>query len=232
MSAVYRLLLRTLMTKGRLAAVLAADVVIIALAVVLRADDQGVAAGTDLIDLAGFLLLVPVAALLFGSSAFGEAAEDGNLPYITLRPIARWRLVLAGTLAAITVAYPLAAIPLAIAGLIMGASAKLILAVLGATALGICGYGSLFVALGIRTRRALLWGLAYVVMWEGVVAGVSQQLSRTALRTHVRSVYDSMTPGEFGGFVVAGSTAVIVLVAVTVVGVLLATRFLGRIDLE
>ena len=232
MSAVYRLLLRTLMTKGRLAAVLAADVVIIALAVVLRVDDRGAAAGFALIDAAGFLLFVPVAALLFGSSTFGEPAEDGNLPYITLRPITRWRLVLAGTLAAVTVAYPLAAVPLVLAGLITGTSATLILSVLVAAALGICAYGALFVALGIRTRRALLYGLVYVILWEGVVSGVSRQLGRTAIRTHVRSVFNEMTNADLNGTIVAGSTAVIVLLAITTVGILLATRFLTRLDLE
>ncbi|MCA1713542.1 MAG: hypothetical protein LC789_18675 [Actinobacteria bacterium] len=232
MTAAYRLILRTLATKGRLAAVGAAGLVLVMLAGVARVNGSGAAAAVDLIDVAGFLLLVPVAALLFGSSAFGEPAEDGNLPYLTLRPLARWRLVVAGMLAAMTVAFPLAVVPLVLVGLIAGTSASLIVAVVAATALGVCAYGSIFVALGIRSRRALFWGLAYVILWEGVVAAVSQQLGRTAIRTHVRSLFDAMTRGHVEGFTVAGSTAVLVMVAITLVGVALATRFLSRIDLE
>ena len=232
MSAVYRLLLRTLTTKGRLAAMLGADVLIVGLAAVLAANGRGAAAGIALIDDAGFLLLVPVAALLFGASVFGEPVEDGNLPYITLRPIPRWRVVLAGTLAVVTVAYPLAVVPLVLVAVITGASAQLILAVLAATALGVCAYGSLFLALGIRSRRALLYGLAYVLLWEAIVAGVSRQLGRTAIRTHVRSLFNEMTRSDLNGTIVAGSTAVIVLLTITAMGVLLATRYLKRIDLE
>ena len=72
---------------------------------------------------------------LFGSMAgvlqevnretFGELIDDETLVYLWHRPVARWKLALAGALSASTVAVPLTAIPLTIAALIASGELQL-----------------------------------------------------------------------------------------------------------
>ena len=81
--AVYRLLLRSLATRGRLGFVLAVDVFIVIIAIAVSASGEVDAdmSGYDLINGLGLFLLVPVAALLFATSALGDLREDGSVPW-------------------------------------------------------------------------------------------------------------------------------------------------------
>ena len=52
---------------------------------------------------------------------------------------------------------------------------------------------ALFVLLGLWVRRALLWGLAYILLWEGFVAIAGQNAQRLAIRSYTRSLLRDAT---------------------------------------
>ena len=54
-------------------------------------------------------------------------------------------------------------------------------------------YGGIFTWLGLRVRRALVWGLAYILLWEGFVASAGKSASRLAVRAYTRSVLAQAT---------------------------------------
>ena len=110
----------------------------------------------------GLGIVVPLAALWFGTSAIGDLVEDRLLVYLWLKPVPRWQLPAAAILATITLVVPLTAVPLAVSALAAGAG-ELALAALLAASLAACAYAGLFVAAGLWFRRAVWWGLAFVL---------------------------------------------------------------------
>ena len=54
-------------------------------------------------------------------------------------------------------------------------------------------YGGMFL-LGLRVKRALVWGLAYILLWEGFVASAGRSAARLAVRSwSTRSILTQAT---------------------------------------
>ena len=58
---------------------------------------------------------------------------------------------------------------------------------------GTVGYCGLFTALGLRFRRALVWGIAYILVWEGFVATASDAAASLSLRAYTASILSQAT---------------------------------------
>jgi ABC-2 type transport system permease protein len=86
------------------------------------------------------------------------------------------------------------------------------------------------VALGLRVRRALVWGLLYILIWEGFVALAGAGAARLAVRSYTRSVLADVTGVELRLATVGPTTAVVVPVLVAVAGLALTTWRLRTMD--
>ena len=95
--------------------------------------------------------------------------EDRLLVYLWLKPVPRWQLPAAAVLATVSVVVPLTALPLTASALVAGAG-DVAWATLLAASLAALAYAGLFVAAGLWFRRAVWWGLAFVLIWENVAA--------------------------------------------------------------
>ena len=212
MGALYRLFLRTQATRGRLIGLLllGALAVVLGYAVGASPSADPVDDGTILMVSYGLALFVPVATLVFASAVLGEPNEDGTLVYLWLKPIARWRIVAA---AAAT-----------------GAGAPLVRGTLAATVLATIAYTGVFTWLGLRVKRALVWGLAYILVWEGFVARAGANPSRLAIRANARSLLVRMSGGPTRLISVSKPTAIAIPIAAAVLGVVLTIRRLIRQD--
>lgn len=190
LAALYRTVLAAVATKGRLAALgaLGAAMVLVGLAVGLSDPFRPDRAGTQFVNSIGLSVFVPLVALVFASATFGDLADDGTLVYLWLRPLPRWQLAVASYAAALTVTLPLTLIPLCLGVALTGARAAVLTGTAGAVAVGVAAYCGLFCALGLRVQRALPWGLAYILIWEGFVAQAGRGASRFAIRAYTRSV--------------------------------------------
>jgi ABC-2 type transport system permease protein len=92
--------------------------------------------------------LLPLAALVFGTTAFGGEVDDGTLIYLLVKPIPRWHVLVSKLVVAARVAESYVA----------GASA------------GALVYSAGFLALGLANKRSLVIGLLYVVSFEGILS--------------------------------------------------------------
>jgi ABC-2 type transport system permease protein len=137
----------------------------------------------------GLSLVVPITALILGTAALGNWVDDQTLVYVWLKPVSRWKVAVAATLAASLVAVAVT-VPasLALGALAVGGDTELLLVAAGATALATLAYTSLFVALGLLVRRALLWGLVYVFIWELFVSRAGAGAARFAVNSYARSI--------------------------------------------
>ena len=231
----YQLLLRQLVTRGRVAALLTVGIAVAVVAWAVGASDDvtdpleaaiGVIAGL------GFTVVVPVVSLVFATASLGDAREDGTLVYLWLRPIDRWPVVVGAWLAALTVSLPLTVGPLALATVLSGQSGEILGATMVATVVGVVAYTALFVLFGLAVRNAIVWGLGYVLIWEGVISAFGTSAARLALSGYTRSIVTRMTDVELelgDQSLVAG---IVVPLVVAVVALVLATRRLQSMDVD
>ena len=233
MISLYRILLRTSVTRGRLLAFLAGGALIDLIGYALRVSDYA-HRETDvyiLVDGAALALYVPVVALVFSTSSLGDLAQDGTLVYIWLRPVARWKVVLVALAATLTVVLPLTLVPVGLAVALAGASSQALWAVTASTGLAACAYTAIFTAFGLRVRHALIFGLGYVLIWEAGVASIGKGPASLSIRHYAESLLAHIGNQTVPGAIEAELwPSVIVLAAVAVAGSALTTILLTRQD--
>jgi ABC-2 type transport system permease protein len=231
LASLYRLLLRTQVTATRLVGIAALGGVSVVIGLFARWDDDSAQAVTDSVSSYGLGILVPLAALWLGASAVGDLVEDRLLVYLWLKPVARWQLPAAAVLATSTVVWPLTAVPLA-ASALAGGAAGVAPAALLAASLAVPAYAGLFVAAGLWFRRAVWWGLAFVLVWENVAADTAEGVARFTVVGWASAVLGLASgvdvPHEAG----SAAAALFVLPAVAVAGWLLATWRYRRADVD
>jgi ABC-2 type transport system permease protein len=124
-----------------------------------------------------FPLLVPIVALIMSASALGDERRDGTLSFLVLRPIPRSVISASKYVGAVLVAGALNAFGAAALGIVYGIETgswgRVLPLVVGGFVASIV-YAALFVPLGFFTDRAVLVGLAFVLIFEnGVVSALS-----------------------------------------------------------
>lgn len=232
LGALYRTVLASVATRSRIAALgmLGAAVVLVGLAIGLSDPSRPDRAGTQFVNSVGLSVFVPVVALVFASATFGDLAEDGTLVYLWLRPLPRWQLAVAAYAAALTVTLPLTVIPLCAGVVLSGARTAVLTGTAAAVIVGVAAYCGLFCALGLRVQRALAWGLAYILIWEGFVAQAGKGASRFAVRAYTRSVLSHASGIELRLATQSVPVGLVVPVLVAAVAVLYTSRRLRRHD--
>jgi ABC-2 type transport system permease protein len=211
-TALYRLLLSTQATRARLLALSGLGVVAILLGLGLRwnANADPLDDGTLLMATYGLGLFVPVTTLVFASSVLGDPQEDGTLVYLWLKPVARWRIAVAALLATLTVTLPVVVVPMVVSAAIVGAGPDLVVGTVVACLLSTVAYAGIFTWLGLRVKRALVWGLAYILIWEGFVARAGANAARLSIRASSRSLLSHLAHGPERIIDVSPTTALVV----------------------
>ena len=230
---VYGLILRQLVTRGRLIALLLVGVVVGGVAAAVGSsdsvDDPLEAAVRVIADL-GFITLVPVVALVFASAALGDARDDGTLVYLWLRPMDRWPVVVGAWLAAVTVSLPLTIVPLGIAATLVDGGGTLVSATVIASVVGVLTYSALFVLFGLLFRNSIVWGLGYVLVWEGIVAAFGDFAAKLAIRGYTRSIITSRTGVDLDLGDLSFGVAVVVPLVAAAVALVVASFRLRRME--
>lgn len=230
-TAAYRLLRRTQISRGRLLFALAIGGLVALGGLGIGISDAPRRAAADFLQGPGLGFLVPVVALIFAVAVLGDLAEDRTLVYLWLRPVERWKLATAALAATLTSVLPLTVIPMVLATVLAGRGDLAVGAALSASG-AVVAYSALFTGLGLRTRRSLVWGLVYVLLWEDIVSNVSRDLSALSVRRYAASVFDGISDGVDVQFPVDFGPAVMALVAITAAGVALCTLLLMRQDVD
>jgi ABC-2 type transport system permease protein len=180
--------------------------------------------------------VMPLTALLFGTSVLGDELEDGTVIYLLTKPIDRWRILLPKIAAAWLLTWLLTL--LAIAGgalVVLGNDAgSVILAFGAASAVGGLAYTCAFVLLSIVTSRALIAGLIFVFIWEGAVSGIFEGVRYLSIRHHTLGLADWLldVPDTTLNAYVSGVTALVLSAIVIVVGGVYANKRLQRVEIR
>jgi ABC-2 type transport system permease protein len=99
-----------------------------------------------------------------------------------------------------------------------------------AAGVAVVAYGAIFVLLGLWIRRALLWGLAYILLWEGFVAIAGENAQRLAIRSYTRSLLSDITGVKLFLAGIGKAASIVVPLVVTLVAFALTAWRLRRTE--
>ena len=170
-------------------------------------DEDGTRFAVELFDNLVLPVIMPIIAVIVAASALGHEVEDRTLIYLTLKPVSRFKIVIAKYASAVCIVAGL--VEVGVAAMFVLASRKaaavqpglsqavfdkgntaggLLIAALGGSA----AYAGLFLLLGLlMPQRGLLVGFAYVLGWEGLAAGLSMALATLSVRRYVQGLLDT-----------------------------------------
>jgi ABC-2 type transport system permease protein len=188
-----------------------------------------------LLETFGVATLMPLVALLFGTGAIGSELDDGTAVYLLAKPVRRSTILLTKLAVSAACAILLTCVPMLLAGLIAagGPGDGLVLGFVAAAAIGSILYTAIFMAFSLVTGRALVFGLGYVLIWEGVLAGLFAGTRTFSVRQITLAFADAFAgvPTEAFDAQLELTTAVVMASVVLVASIALAIRRLSRIEI-
>jgi hypothetical protein len=229
--ALYRLVLRMQVTVFRVVGICALGAIAVPLGLLARANDEPVRAATEIVIGYGLGLVLPLAALWLATACIGDLVDDHLLVYVWLKPVARWQLPVAAILAAATVVLPLVAVPLVVAVVVAGAG-ELLGSVVVAALLSVLAYAGSFVAVSLWLRRALWWGLLYVLVWENGLARAVDGAARLSIASYAQSLVARAADLDISYADRSAAASIVVPVVVATVGAVLATTRYRRAEID
>jgi ABC-2 type transport system permease protein len=182
-------------------------------------------------------LFVPTVAslisLVFGVSAFGDEREDGTILYLVATPQPRLELAVAKIAAAWAAALIVLVPSLVASGLLSlrgGVSAGLIGWPLLGVVLASLAYCAAAVLLSLYTRRPIVIGVLYILLWEGSIATFAASAAKLSISAYGRAFAAHVLP-QASRPVAGPAVSALVLVAVVGLTGWAAARALGRVEL-
>jgi len=102
-----------------------------------------------------------------------------------------------------------------------------------AALLGAAAYSALFILLSVVSSRALVFGLGYVFIWEGLVTSLFAGTRWLSIRQYCLGVAGLVSSARKDDFApdIPGFPALVLIVLATLIALVLATRRLQRLEL-
>jgi ABC-2 type transport system permease protein len=180
--------------------------------------------------------ILPLACLILGTSALGSEVEDGTAIYILAKPVPRREIIGAKFAASALVAAAFVVPATVISGLIglQGVSEEgIVTGFAVATLFGVLAYTAVFMLLSVATSRALLFGLAYVFIWEGLITELFSGTRYLSIRQYCLGIADFIATVRERDFEanLGGPEGLILATVATAVALVLAVRRLQNFEL-
>jgi ABC-2 type transport system permease protein len=177
--------------------------------------------------------VLPLVALVFGTAALGSELEDGTAVYLMIKPIPRWRIIGAKMLVAAGLTVALIMPSTVAAGVLTSgfgpSSVGTAFAFALAASIGGAAYACAFVALSSFTSRALVVGLGYTMIWEGILAGLLEGTRFLSIRQATLGIASGLSDGRVDeqtlDFLLSIEIVAVVIVAAFILGSLRLARF-------
>ena len=171
----------------------------------------------------GLSVILPLTALIVGSSVIGLEIDDGTITHLLTKPLPRSEIVLSKLAVAWVVTTVATGVPMVVAALIAG-SGSLAVGLVVAVALGALAYSALFLALSVLTKRPVAVGLVYIMLWENVLVGFVDGARVFSVREHATTVADTIANTPLIDSNVSLTTSLVMSVIFIVVGAVGATQ--------
>lgn len=171
----------------------------------------------------GIVVVLPVMALIVGASVLGSEIDDGTVTHILAKPLPRREIVLSKLLVAIVVTVVVVGVGMFAATMISG-QVRLALGMAAGTAVGAVAYSALFVVLSLLTRRPVLVGLVYILVWEGLLGNVLRDTGVLSIQQYTITVAERVADTDLFSGTVSLPVSLVMAAVVTVGATVLAVN--------
>ncbi|NNE94457.1 MAG: hypothetical protein HKN24_00330 [Acidimicrobiales bacterium] len=229
--AIYRLVLRHQLTRGRIILITVAIGLSGLLGFLIRNDGDARSAIVAFVSVAGLGLIIPVISLLLGGGAMGDWHNDETMVYVWLRPVRRLVVAAGAVAAAATVAIPANLLPM-VAAVVLSQQAGdgVLWATTAATITVTVAYVAVFTLLGLLVRKPLPFGLIYIFIWEFFISRAADGAARFSINSYGASMLSRATDVSLDFAGRAEWATIVIPAAIIVVAVGLAAVRLQRME--
>ena len=181
----------------------------------------------------GFTVVLPLTALIIGTSVLGAEVDEGSIVHLLATPVPRSVVIWSKYVVAAVLTAAFVAVPELLAGLIAtGGLTKLTVGLFVGALAGSVMYNAIFVMLSVLTTRAIAYGLAYVVIWEGLLANFVSGARLLSVGHYSLGVANGIAhDATLNAGVNLGTSAVMGLI-VTAAALVIAARALASFSLK
>lgn len=171
-------------------------------------------------------VVLPLIALIVSGSLLREEIHNQTIVYLITKPISRLMIVLGKFAAGLLLIWALGWLGLLVQAAVLAAGSELA-PQFASVALITLAYGAFYLALSLFFKRALLWGLAYLIVWEGVLANLAPGIKQLSIHQYAAQFSAGLlSQGSSGDW----SAGLGVLLAITIVSLALAAWHLSRME--
>lgn len=145
---------------------------------------------------------VPIISIILGAGSLGDERGAKTLSYLALRPIRREVIAAAKLVGAWLASFLVAGAGSLLTAVVLGVTVGSwdeMLAIMVATAITTLGFVAIMQLVGYITDRAVLIGLGYLLIWEGIVTGAASQVATTSIWRMGVSAYAGIIAGDHWG---------------------------------
>jgi ABC-2 type transport system permease protein len=179
----------------------------------------------DVLQSLGLTVVVPLVALLATTGLLAPEIDDGSVAYLLAKPISRHTIVLSKLLVALGCVVAFAVVPMFVAALILLTDEPgLAVGVAAGSLAGGAAYCALFAFLSVLTRHAVVIGLLYLLVWEGLLGGLLDGVRWLSVTRWSRAITEEVADG----FDIVENLGPGYALIATLVVVVLGTYFTGR----
>ena len=247
---VARITLRATLSRRRALLFAGPAVVLIVLTVALKASNAPMGPWpSHVLGTFGFSVLLPLTALVIGTSVLGAEIDDGSIVHLLATPVRRSSVVVTKFLIATGLTMLFAAVPELIAALIAGGgsapspageAAGLVTVSSGKLAVGLfvgalaCSviYNAVFVMVSVATTRAIAVGLLYVLVWETLLSNFVSGVRLLSVSHYGLGIANGFANDSALQAGLGVATSVVMGVIVTAVALVLAVNLLSSFTLK
>ena len=192
----------------------------------------------------GFSVLIPLTALIIGTSVLGAEIDDGSIIHLLATPVRRSAVVMTKFVVATGLTVVFAAVPELIAALIsgggsipangspdaglvtIGAGKVAVALFVGALACSVI-YNAVFVMVSAATTRAIAVGLLYVLVWEVLLSNFVSGVKLLSVSHYGLGIANGLASDPALEAGLGALTSVVMGAIVTVVALALAMNLLS-----
>ncbi|WP_433251537.1 ABC transporter permease [Streptosporangium sp. CA-135522] len=224
---------RALLGRRRIWLLVLLPLVLIGLAVLLRAvGEGGENAAITLLRTFAVGTMLPLLGLIAGTGVIAPEIDDGTIIHLLAKPISRpviaqTKFLVAGSIVALFAAVPTFVAAYLLVGLESGIAYGFALGAL----VGGLAYAAVFMLLGVLTRHAVTVGIVYALVWEGVVGNFVPGARKFSIQQWAQTVADQVSSSPFLSTEITLGFAVPALLVVTVGAVVWAGQRLRGFSL-
>jgi ABC-2 type transport system permease protein len=217
-ATIVRLGLRSVFGRRRGILLFILPLVLVGLAVLVRvlvgADET---AAEDTLNALGLGVIVPLIALLATTGLLAPEIDDGSISYLLAKPISRHTIIASKLAVAAACVLVFAVVPMLVAGLILlGDVPELGVGFAVGSLVGGIAYCALFALLSVLSKHAVVIGLIYLLIWEGLLGGLLDGVRWLSITRWARQITESVA--DITGLVGELGTPYAVIASAIVIG--------------